>query len=199
MNNKTEGANQFHILSLSGGGFKGLFTAVILEKLEEELGYPIAKKFDLLAGTSIGGIIALALADEIPAKTITEFFVNNKDKIFGRAFLLGYSCWSKYSNEGLKECLVEIFKDSKIKDLKHRIIIPTINYTKGSPQILKTRHHKDFKTDIKWPLVDVALATSAAPVYFPMFRSEYGDFIDGGIVANHPDFLLIWKPKSTLV
>jgi patatin-like phospholipase/acyl hydrolase len=195
---KTEGTNKFHILALSGGGFKGLFTAVILEKLEENFGCPIAKKFDLLAGTSIGGIIALALADEIPAKTIKELFINNKEKIFGRPFLLGYSCWSKYSNESFKECLVEIFKDRKIKDLKHRIIIPTINYTKGSPQILKTRHHKDFKTDINWPLIDAALATSAAPVYFPMFRSDYGDFIDGGIVANHPGFFAYIEAQKYL-
>jgi len=184
-----ENTNSFHILSLSGGGYKGLFTAVILEKLEEEFGCPIAKKFDLLAGTSIGGIIALALANEIPAKKIKELFINDKNKIFGNASLSkGYIFNSKYNNNRLRECLSEIFQETKIGELKHRIIIPTINYTKGSTQLLKTPHHKDFKMDLKWPLVDAALATSAAPIYFPVFKSEYGNFIDGGIVANHPGF-----------
>jgi patatin-like phospholipase/acyl hydrolase len=197
--NKTENTNSFHILSLSGGGYKGLFTAVILENLEEEFGFPIAKKFDLLAGTSIGGIIALALANEIPAKKIKELFINDKNKIFGNASLSkGYICNSKYSNNGLRECLSEIFQETKIGELKHRIIIPTINCTKGSTQILKTRHHKNFKMDIKWSLVDAALATSAAPIYFPIFKSEHGNFVDGGIVANHPGFFAYMEALNYL-
>jgi predicted acylesterase/phospholipase RssA len=184
---KTDNTNQFHILALSGGGFRGLFTAVILEKLEEDFGYPIAKKFDLLSGTSIGGIIALALAAEIPAKTIKGLLIDNKNKIFGSPHLFqGYCCRSRYNNESLTKFLHEIFEDQKIRDLKHRVIIPTINYTEGSPQILKTRHHENFKNDLHWSLVHAALATSAAPIYFPLFRSKNGDFIDGGIVANHP-------------
>jgi len=187
--NKTENTDSFHILALSGGGYKGLFTAVILEKLEEEFGYPIAKKFDLIAGTSIGGIIALALANEVSTKRIRELFINDKNNIFSKTFLSKLRLFSsRYNNNGLRECLSEIFKETKIGELKHRIIIPTINYTKGSPQILKTPHHKDFKMDLKWPLVDAALATSAAPIYFPIFKSEYGNFIDGGIVASHPGF-----------
>jgi len=183
----TESTNPFHILALSGGGFKGLFTAVILEKLEEDFGFPIANKFDLLAGTSIGGIIALALAAEIPTNKIKELFINNKEKIFNKPHLFkGLAFKAKYSNEGLKECLTNIFQDKKIRDLNHKIIIPTINYTKGSTQIFKTRHHSTFKYDFKLPLVEVALATSAAPIYFPIFQAKYGDFIDGGIVANHP-------------
>lgn len=196
--NKIKNANSFHILALSGGGFKGLFTAVILEKLEEAFGCPIAKKFDLLAGTSIGGVIALALADEIPAKTIKELFINDNDKIFGNHFFSGYLCCSKYSNNGLREYLKNIFHERKIGDLKHRIIVPTINYTKGSTQVLKTRHHNDFRRDIIWPLVDAALATSAAPIFFPLFRSEHGDFIDGGIVANHPGFFAYIEAKEYL-
>jgi len=196
---KIETTKPFHILALSGGGFKGLFTAVILEKLEEDFGCPIARKFDLLAGTSIGGIIALALADEISAKKIKEFFINNKEKIFGSpVFSKGYFLKSKYKNKGLRESLNELFGDRKINDLKHRLIIPTINHTKGSTQLLKTRHHKDFKIDLHWPLTDAALATSAAPVYFPKFCSDHGEFIDGGIVANHPGFFAYIEAQKYL-
>ena len=67
--------NEFLTLSLSGGGYKGLYSAHVLARLEEDLNCRIAQKFDLLAGTSIGGIIALALALEIPAKDIEQLFL----------------------------------------------------------------------------------------------------------------------------
>jgi len=197
--NKTNNMNPFHILALSGGGFKGLFTLVILERLEDDFGYPIARKFDLLAGTSIGGIITLALANEIPVKRIKELLLKDKKKIFALPRLLrGYCCHSRYSINGLKEFLFDIFGNQQIKDLKHRIIIPTINYTEGSPQILKTSHHETLKNDMHWPLVHAALATSAAPIYFPFFRSNNGDFIDGGIVANHPGFFAFIEAQKFL-
>lgn len=66
----------FQILALSGGGYRGLYTATILAELERELGGPIARHFDLIAGTSIGGILALALANEIPAQKLVEMFVS---------------------------------------------------------------------------------------------------------------------------
>jgi hypothetical protein len=192
--NTAEDKNQqhFHILSLSGGGYKGLYTATILEGLEADLGYPIAKKFDLLAGTSIGGILTIALALEIPVTKIKHIFTQNGKSIFRRhsdpiGFLSnGYLCYSKYTNKGLIDCLIKLFGDKKIGDLKHPIIIPTINYTTGTPQILKTRHHENFKRDYHWKLVDAAMATSAAPYYFPFHKSGEGKFIDGGFVANHP-------------
>jgi patatin-like phospholipase/acyl hydrolase len=73
---------RFNILSLSGGGFLGLYTVSVLAGLEEVVGGPIARHFDLLAGTSVGGIIALGLAAEIPAHTIKEAFEQNGTAIF---------------------------------------------------------------------------------------------------------------------
>ena len=64
----------FQILSLSGGGFLGLYTVTLLDELEQKVGRPIASCFDLISGTSIGGIIALALALERPAKDIKDAF-----------------------------------------------------------------------------------------------------------------------------
>lgn len=59
--------NDFWVLALSGGGYRGLFTATVLEELEKRLGGPIARHFDLITGTSIGGILGLGLASEIRA------------------------------------------------------------------------------------------------------------------------------------
>ena len=134
--------NTCNILALSGGGYKGLFSARILSCLEKEFGCPIAKKFDLIAGTSIGGIIAIALALEIPAKEIEKLFVEKGNIIFKKRHFWsnGYILNSKYNNIGLKDTLSDLFKDKTIGYLKHRIIIPTVNYTEGKPQLFKTPH-----------------------------------------------------------
>src|ERR1700728_3213622 len=81
----------FQVLALSGGGYRGLYTAKIIADIEAGDGVPFARRFDLIAGTSIGGILALALAPEIPAARMTEFFVEHGSEIFSRRkSLLGY-------------------------------------------------------------------------------------------------------------
>lgn len=77
------------ILSLSGGGYKGLYTATVLASFEKELKKPIAQYFDLLAGTSIGGIIALAAAFEIPMKDVVNKFKERGDELFKKVPLIG--------------------------------------------------------------------------------------------------------------
>jgi patatin-like phospholipase/acyl hydrolase len=179
--------SQFSILSLSGGGFKGLYSAHVLKELEDKFGSPLANKFDLIAGTSIGGILALGLAMEVPVEDMIKLFINDGKKIFKKRFSTG-AFRPKYSNKGLRESLTTMFGSKTVGDLNHRVIIPSINYTKGGPQLFKTRHHKNFITDYKRTLVDVALATSAAPVFFPIHVRDFGEFVDGGLVANHPGF-----------
>ena len=111
--------NDFQILSLSGGGYFGLYQAVILCELEEKAGKPIAQCFDLLAGTSIGGIIALSLASEVPAKKILQAFEKNGQSIFsersspqstvGKVIDMGRALFtSKYKQEGLCKALKEL-------------------------------------------------------------------------------------------
>lgn len=190
----------FYTLALSGGGYKGLFSAHVLSRLEKELGCPVAQKFDLLSGTSIGGIIAIALALEIPAGDIERLFLEKGKKIFKKRTFIstGLILMSKYSNSGLKEVLGELFEDKIIADLKHRVIIPAINYTEGKPQVFKTPHNPKLKNDKNLKLVDVALATSAAPTYFPVFSSNAGDFVDGGLMANHPGYFAVVEAMSYL-
>src|SRR5277367_2880466 len=74
-----------------------------------------------------------------------------------------------------------------IGDLKHPCIVPTVCLTKGGPQIFKTDHHADFSRDHRLKAVDVALATSAAPSYFPIAEIDDGLYADGGLYANSPD------------
>lgn len=197
----------FQILSLSGGGYLGLYTATVLAEFEQHIGRPIASRFDLLAGTSVGGIIALGLALERPAKEIKVAFEEAGSRIFSnrpapttwwgktREFMRSISS-PKYDGVALRETIVNVAgEETKIGDLLHPVIVPGVNLTKGKPQIFKTDHHPDFQRDHRLRVVDVALATSAAPIYFPL--AEIGDelFADGGLFANSPDLLALHEAE----
>lgn len=182
----------YHVLALSGGGYRGLYTATILRQLEDTLGQPLAKHFDLICGTSAGGLLALGLAAEIPAVELQAMFEKEGKTIFGtRGWWrrrTGFLFKAKHSNVGLRKVLTDKFGDKLIGDLRHRVLIPAVNYTTGKGQFFKTPHHATFERDHHLTLVDVALATSAAPVYFPIARNDRGAFVDGGLVGNAPGF-----------
>jgi uncharacterized protein len=190
---------QFQILSLSGGGYLGLYTISVLAGLEERIERPIASCFDLLAGTSVGGIIALGLAAEKPADQIRAAFEKNGTSIFSsreapKIWITRFiDFWrffvtAKYGNKGLRETLIQILgSETLIGQLNHPVIVPAVNLTKGKPQMFKTDHHPDFKVDHLRRVVDVALATSAAPTYFPIAKIGDELFADGGLYANSPD------------
>ena len=84
----TNGAKPFHVLALSGGGFRGLYTATVLKHLEEQLGAPLACRFDLICGTSAGGLLALGLAAEIPAEQLQGMFEQDGVRSCARPCLL---------------------------------------------------------------------------------------------------------------
>jgi uncharacterized protein len=183
----------FKVLALSGGGYRGLYTAQIIDDLEQSIGQPFATRFNLIAGTSIGGILGLALALEIPAARIVKLFTAHGDEIFARRWSLMGILRARYSTEKLRELLSadELFGDRLLGACKHPIIVPSINYTTGQAVLFKTAHHKALKRDYKMPLVDVALATSAAPNYFPRHIYANCQYVDGGLYANAPGSLAV--------
>ena len=200
-------AMPFQILSLSGGGYLGLYTITILAEFERRVGRPIATCFDLLAGTSIGGIIALALAAQTPANEIKASFEQEGRAIFSsrsapqtkvgelwdflRSFLT-----AKYDDKLLRWTISRIVGgDTLIGQLKHPVVIPAVNLTKGKPQVFKTDHHPDFQVDHLRSVVDVALATSAAPTYFPIATICDELFVDGGLFANAPDLIALHEAE----
>lgn len=187
----------FQLLSLSGGGFRGLYTAQILAHLERHTGQPIGRNFDLIAGTSVGGILALAVALEIPMEKIVNLFVQHGGEIFRKRpwwhASFGGLIRSTYTADSLKKLLSQpdIFGDLLIADLKHRVLIPSINYTRGAQVVFKTSHHPNFAIDLHHKLVDVALATSAAPTFFPRHSFNSNQYVDGGLFANNPALLAL--------
>lgn len=191
-----------HVLALSGGGYRGLYTATVLAELEQVLGHPIAQHFDLICGTSAGGMLALGLANEIPASELKNMFEKQGGRIFGSRSLLrrllGFWLTAKHSPEGLRGVLAERFGEITLGDLKHPVLIPTVNYSTGNGQFFKTPHHPSFELDHRLKVVDVALATAAAPVYFPLARNERGVFADGGLVGNAPGLFGLHEARHFL-
>ncbi|MEM5007397.1 CBASS cGAMP-activated phospholipase [Priestia megaterium] len=194
--------NDFKILSIDGGGIKGLYSAVILAAFEEKYG-SIKDYFHLICGTSTGGIIALALAAGIPAKKIVDLYTNKGPLIFPYKrksirkihWLKQTIIKSKYSDEILRQSLEEVFKEKKISDCQTMILIPTVNITTGTPCVIKPDHYNpNYNRDNSHSLVEVALSTAAAPTYFPVQKiSTMPDpnyqFVDGGLWANNPSLL----------
>jgi patatin-like phospholipase/acyl hydrolase len=194
--------SHFRILALSGGGYRGLFTATILEGLEKEARRPLAQCFDLICGTSIGGIVALALAHEVPMTDLVSLFETRGDDIFSKR--LNKQLWraltgrSLYDGKALQAAVRDLFQDATVGDLRHRVIIPAINYTKGEGQMFKTPHHPTFKTDWQYRIADVALATSAAPIFLPLYSFNRWRFIDGGLYGNAPSMFGVHEAESFL-
>ena len=197
----------FQILSLSGGGYLGLYTITVLSELERALDRPLASCFDLLAGTSVGGIIALGLSLGRSPEEIKSAFEENGSSIFSNrpapASRLSEtidffrSLFSpKYDGTALRDTIVSLVgQDTRLHDLERPTIVPTVNLIKGKPQVFKTDHHPDFQRDHRLRVVDVALATSAAPTYFPV--AEIGDelFADGGLFATSPDLIALHEAE----
>lgn len=186
-----ERAKPFHILALSGGGYRGLYTAKVIADIELELDAPIASRFDLITGTSIGGILALALALEIPAQRIVDLFVNHGEEIFKKRWSICGYLRSPYSPKTLNKLLADddLFGELCLGACKHPVIVPSVNYSTGAPVMFKTSHHADFKRDHRFRIVDVAMATSAAPAFFPRHVFNNCQYVDGGLFANAPGLL----------
>lgn len=201
---------KFKILSIDGGGIKGVFPAFFLTLLEDELKNrsdgrtKIYQHFDLITGTSTGGIIAIALALGISAKEIYQLYLDNAKKIFGnkRRFFLGQILNSAHEREFLENLVRDKFKDAnkgiepRLADCKTDVCIPIYDLIQGNPSVLKTKYHSAFERDYHIPAYQAAMATSAAPTYFDPYTSEYIDLngtkkdfvnkVDGGVMANNP-------------
>lgn len=198
----------FKILSIDGGGIKGLYSAKIIEHLEDRYKSSASDHFDMICGTSTGGLIALALALKIPAKTISTFYEEHGKAIFPSRTKFGgiirQTLWrGKYSDKPLRTALEKIFKGKKIGDLQNLVCIPSYSVTDARPWVFKHDHKEGpLDRDNKALCVDVALATSAAPTYFPLCEIDYYDhkqFIDGGVWANNPTMVGVIEAMTYFV
>ena len=204
------------ILSIDGGGIKGVFPAKFLALLEEEIGEgQIHKHFDIITGTSTGGIIALALSLGVPAKKILELYKDNAQTIFGKK---RYNIFKRafYSNKPLEDLLKNIFKQyhnkhehPRIDNAKTKLLIPIYSLMDGSTQVLKTPHTSDLILDKHIPMYMAAMATSAAPTFFNSYSNTFKKIdsttvesftnkVDGGVYANNPSMIALIEAQTRL-
>jgi hypothetical protein len=190
------------VLSIDGGGIRGVFPVSFLANVEETIGHNIGDYFDLIVGTSTGGIIALALGLGFSAREILTFYEDLGDSVFRGNRLLGLLRrigFAKYSSGPLRAALQLKFGQSLLGNSRRRLVVPSLNLLTGEVHIYKTAHHPRLATDYRVPMVDVALATSAAPTYFPTHKSATGlPLIDGGVWANNPAGLAAVEALSML-
>ncbi|WP_407164713.1 CBASS cGAMP-activated phospholipase [Bradyrhizobium sp. ORS 111] len=196
---------RFRILSIDGGGIKGLFPATVLAELERRYlgGTSIVSYFDLVAGTSTGGIIALGLGAGLRASELADIYTCRGLDVFpqstsstigrmrrlwrtGRNILL-----YNYERSALESLLLDALGAKLLGDSVVRLCVPAFEGKHSEVFVYKTPHHVDYKFDHLEPMVKVALATSAAPTYFRPLEHEGYNLVDGGVWANNPVMLAI--------
>lgn len=199
----TAASDRFQVLALDGGGAKALFTAHVLARLEADLGVRVVDAFDLIAGTSAGGVIALALGAGIRPAEIVEHYAALTTRVFpyGRRSRLHYLSrpWKHaYSGAALREALGEVLGSRLLGQSQKRLVIPSWDVQRSEVHLFKTPHHERLRRDWRIPMVDVAMATTAAPSYFPAAVVDGQRLVDGGVWANNPSLVAIGEAVSML-
>jgi predicted acylesterase/phospholipase RssA len=191
-------APTYRVLSLDGGGIRGLLTAIWLRDLRQRLGSPLRDHFHLIAGTSTGSILACAVASGREPDEIIALYRDKGEDIFPG---LGGRLWSrvtrllsdglsapKYDGTGLVAALQEAFGDLRFGDLPTRTMVVAYDTQDRSAKVFKSwRMDHEERNNAVWELV---ASSCSAPVYFPAFpltvNGELRSMIDGGVSANNP-------------
>ena len=185
----------FRILSIDGGGICGILPSSVLAEIEARFlgGSSVAEYFDLVAGTSTGGIIALGLARGLTAAAIRNFYMDRGDKVFPNPSA-AVRLWRKarrlhrsaYDSKVLQDELLTIFGETTLGEARTRLCIPSFEGVHGDIWLFKTPHHPDYKRDRFERMATVALATAAAPTYLRAVPNNGYLMVDGGLWANNP-------------
>ena len=185
----------FRLLSIDGGGVRGLLPALVLTELETRFldGAPIGSHFDMIVGTSTGGIIALGLGQGLKASDLANLYLERGERIFPvphaavRAWrqVTGW-LGTTHDRSALEAELRRVFRDSLFESSSVPLCVPAFEGRYSEPYIFKTPHHPDYKRDGRERLVDIGLATAAAPTVFDAIDRDGYTFLDGGIWANNP-------------
>ena len=184
-----------HLLAVTGGGYRGLFSAEILAAAEEEGRTPLASRFDMVAGTSIGGILAIGLACGVRARDLAAAILEHGPAIFRpHPFSFAGLSRSRYSSDGLKRTIETILGKARsarpFAEIPIPLVVSAVHEGTGAPRLFRSGGDASGSSD-QVSILDVALATSAAPTYFPPHRIHDGFYVDGGLIANAPDVVIL--------
>ncbi|HMQ68734.1 MAG TPA: CBASS cGAMP-activated phospholipase [Ignavibacteria bacterium] len=191
------------VLSIDGGGIRGILPALFLHEMEKTLDKPVSQIFDLITGTSTGGILALCLSapdkdgkPKFSALDILNLYEEEGKRIFKKSLWrsttsVGNLTNSKFPIEGIEEVLDTYLGQTRLSESLTSLIIPSYEIERRIPFFFKSRHAKN-NPDYDFKMRDVARATSAAPTYFESLKlsanppADYFALIDGGVFANNP-------------
>ena len=196
------------ILSLDGGGIRGVIAAKLLVEIEKLTGKQIHQLFDLIVGTSTGGILSVGLTkgdNPLTAADMLKLYADRGDEIFSRSLwkratsVQGFTD-ERYDQGPLESILTELLGDSELKNTHPDIVVTSYDIERRKPYYFKTSKAGDANGDRNHLLRHVARATSAAPTYFEplllddsQWSGEQGSraLIDGGVFANNPSMIAL--------
>ncbi|MEG4813683.1 patatin-like phospholipase family protein [Microcoleus sp. K5-D4] len=210
------------ILSIDGGGIRGIIPAIVLNYIEERTGKRIATMFDFIAGTSTGGILALGLTrknsdssinnePEYTAAELVNFYRKYGQKIFNEYVPLDLDDFvqPKHNPKGRQEVLKDLLGEAKLEDALREIFIPSYDielrapiFFTSNPDAEEIENFYSRKVCTGFKMWEAAMATSAAPTFFPPYQlatthhhtdDGYYALVDGGVFANNPSSLAMME------
>lgn len=181
---------RFQILAISGGGYRGLFCAETLARIEG--GVALRERFDLIAGTSIGGIIACALAVGVRAGAIRDAIAEHGKSIFPRQKHIQRYWYAPYSKDAVAAAIEKAVGKPNLRkrldEIDTGLLLPAVSEVTGGAKLFRSRGLAGTEASTA-SLLDAALATAAAPTYFPSHKVGNETILDGGLIANAPELI----------
>ena len=198
----------FRVLSVDGGGIRGVYSAHILQCIEERLQINLFDTFDMVAGTSTGSIIAAGVVMGVPAADIVAMYIKYGAGIFHKKQffcpckklknMLQPIFDSVYDTQFLENVLSEIFQDKRLGDIKKPLLLPATDIGNGCVHVLKSGYSSDFIRDNKVLVKDAILASCSAPTYFNPHKLDHYLLADGGLWANNPALAAVIDAQKRL-
>lgn len=200
--------NPFRILSIDGGGIRGVYPAYILQRIEECYKINLVDKFDMFAGTSTGSIIAAGIATGIPAAKIVALYKKHGHKIFCKKRFFGFKGKaisqlqlmfdSIYDAQYLENELSKLFQDKLLGEINKPLLIPSTDIYNGCVHVLKSGYSESFVRDNAVTVKDAILASCSAPTFFPPHKLNEYLLADGGLWANNPALAAVIEAQNRL-
>jgi uncharacterized protein len=180
------------VLSIDGGGIRGIIPALVLEEIESRAGRRVFELFDLIAGTSTGGILASGLCapDPLRASRLVALYEEEGPEIFSRSIFQRIRSADglldeKYDSAALDRTLARFLSEKRLSQTRPDLIVPAYDTAKPGPYFFKSTKARA-SADQDFPLSVVARATSAAPTYFEPSAVDGRALVDGGVFAVNP-------------
>ena len=212
--------NNLNMLVLPGGGIKGYMPSLTMQNICREFNIKeesFINDYDVVGGTSIGGILALALVCGVTPTTLVKLFEEERHNIFPGHWLPEWAVFLQfatsgnaiYSRDGLKKAILKVLPNAdkiKIKDLPKKVILTTLRTQQESNKTINTPlyitninsiHDSDITKE--FTVLDACCMTSAAPVYFEPYKKDGFQYVDGGVWRNNPVSVVINAMRSEFV